>query len=121
MQTRFIIAAALLGLGFAVMALTHPDAQPPAPEQKSDATPGNAAALPVPPVPRGQLLYENHCMACHESVVHIRTRQSARTLAELQERVEHWARYLKLTWSAEDVRDVTGFLDSRYYRFESRP
>jgi hypothetical protein len=71
--------------------------------------------------PRGQLLYENHCMVCHESIVHIRSKQSARSLEDLHARVLHWARYMKLPWSEEEVGDVTRFLESRYYQFESRP
>jgi hypothetical protein len=123
MQTKFVVAAGLLGLGFAVMALTNPAVEPAAVPQDRDVQAGEAAPQRVEPgaQPRGQLLYENHCMACHESVVHIRSRQGARSLSELQAKVDHWARYMKLPWSTEEVVDVTRFLDSRYYRFESRP
>lgn len=123
MHTRFIIAAALLGLGFTVMALTNPGGPPSPTPQGADAEPSPAApqAAIAPPGPRGQQLYENHCLVCHESMVHIRSKQSARSLADLQQRVDHWARYMKLPWSGEEVRDVTRFLDSRYYQFESRP
>jgi mono/diheme cytochrome c family protein len=125
MQTKFIVAAVLLATGFAVMALSNPGVQPPvAPaEEETQADRADAAAQRIDPEarPRGQLLYENHCMVCHESVVHIRSKQSARSLEDLHARVVDWARYMKLPWSEEEVSDVTRFLESRYYKFESRP
>lgn len=125
MQTKFIIAAVLLATGFAVMALSNPGVELPAalPEQETQADRADAAAQRIDPEarPRGQLLYENHCMVCHESVVHIRSKQSARSLEDLHARVVHWARYMKLPWSEEEVSDVTRFLESRYYKFESQP
>lgn len=123
MQTKFIIAAVLLATGFAVMALSNPGVQsPPAtPEQEADGADAAAQRIDPEARPRGQLLYENHCMACHESVVHIRSKQSARSLDDLHARVVHWTRYMKLPWSEEEVGDVTRFLESRYYKFEPQP
>jgi mono/diheme cytochrome c family protein len=69
---------------------------------------------------RGQLLYENHCMACHESIVHIRTQQQVQSLPELQAQVGRWAEYLQLRWSKEEVEDVVDYLDRQYYQFASR-
>ena len=123
MQTKFIVAAVLLATGFAVMALSNPGGEPPVSSPEQEAQADHAAAQRIDPEarPRGQLLYENHCMACHESVVHIRSKQGARSLEDLHARVVHWARYMKLPWSEEEVSDVTRFLESRYYKFESRP
>lgn len=74
-----------------------------------------------PPAPsRGQLLYENHCMVCHESVVHIRSRQQVRSLPALQAQVRRWAAYMQLRWGKEEVEEVAGHLDRQYYKFESR-
>jgi len=122
MRTRIIIAAALLGLGFAVMALTNPDSPPPtvSPEPETQPVATRERVEPVA-LPRGQLLYENHCLSCHESMVHIRSKQTARSLPDLHAKVRQWADYLHLPWGNEEVADVTRFLDSRYYRFESRP
>jgi len=64
---------------------------------------------------RGQLLYENHCMGCHESVVHVRERRSAKTLAELRGEIARWAEELKLEWRADEIDDVRDYLNSRYY------
>jgi hypothetical protein len=76
----------------------------------------------MPPLPpRGQLLYENHCMACHESIVHIRLRQQALSLPKLRARVLHWATYLQLRWGKEEIEDVVGYLNRQYYKFELTP
>ena len=75
-------------------------------------------APPAPP--RGQMLYENHCMSCHESVVHIRGNHRTQSLTELRGRVSHWADYLQLRWSKEEVEEVVTYLNDHYYKFESR-
>jgi hypothetical protein len=118
-----MVYAALLSLGFVLPALASPRTQPVPPAQEMETSPmKEPRQTPVmPPVPpRGQLLYENHCMSCHESVVHIRTRQHAKSLSELQARVQHWAAYLQLRWSKEDVEVVVTHLNRQYYKFESR-
>ena len=123
MHPRFLVATALLVLGFAVMALTNPDGVPVS-ESGSDVTePVNPAprAVVAPPGSRGQQLYENHCMGCHESVVQIRSAPTARSYRDLQHRVAHWASYLKLPWSEEEVADVARYLDAAHYRFETQP
>lgn len=123
MQTKNMVYAALLLLGFVLPAWASPRAQPVPPAQEMETPPGNEPwQKPVmPPVPpRGQLLYENHCMSCHESVIHIRIRQHTKSLQELQAQVLHWAGYLRLRWSKEDVKEVVTHLNSQYYKFESR-
>jgi len=39
---------------------------------------------------RGRLLYENHCRACHESNVHIRQTQAAKSLKAVRTEVVRW-------------------------------
>jgi len=65
---------------------------------------------------RGRLLYENHCQVCHSSVVHVREQRKARTPAELRGWIDRWSRELKLTWTADDAKDVYQYLNNRYYR-----
>lgn len=67
---------------------------------------------------RGRLLYENHCMSCHESVVHIRTQRKAVSPAELRGAIRRWAGELKLTWQDAEVEDVYKHLNNRYYKFQ---
>ncbi|HWR76376.1 MAG TPA: hypothetical protein VN283_04095 [Thiobacillus sp.] len=123
MRTKIIVFAALLSLGFVFPAWASTGPQPVLPAQEMDTPPlmneprQKSVMPPVPP--RGQLLYENHCMSCHESVVHIRARQHAQSLPELWARVLHWATYLQLRWGEEEVEDVVRHLNSQYYKFES--
>jgi mono/diheme cytochrome c family protein len=71
---------------------------------------------------RGQALYENHCSACHDPQSHVagETRHVA-TLADLRARVAAWSVHSGLNWSAEDVNDVTDYLNRRFYQFVETP
>jgi hypothetical protein len=66
------------------------------------------------------MLYENHCMICHESLVHVRSQQQVRSQPQLRAKVLHWADYLQLHWGGEEVEEVVRYLDRQYYQFERR-
>ena len=66
---------------------------------------------------RGRLLYENHCRACHESNVHIRQTQAAKSLKAVRTQVVRWQGVLTLQWSAEDVGDVAEYLNAAWYHY----
>jgi len=66
---------------------------------------------------RGRLLYENHCRACHESNVHIRQTQAAKSLKAVRTEVVRWQGVLTLQWSAEDVGDVAEYLNATWYHY----
>ena len=122
MRTKIIVHAVLLMLGFALPAWASPRVLPP-PSQDQDREPtlDNAPRqkLVMPPVQsRGQMLYENHCTSCHESLVHIRAGQQARSLPQLRARVQGWAGHLHLQWSREEVEDVVTYLNEQYYQFK---
>jgi cytochrome c5 len=68
---------------------------------------------------RGELLYENNCQGCHTSVVHVRETRRAHSLKDLEYWVKRWSGELKLQWSAEEISDVVGYLNRRYYKIES--
>lgn len=120
MRTRIMMYAALLWLGIVNTAWASPGARP-ALERATPLTNDGLQKPVAPPVPlRGQMLYENHCLSCHESIVHIRAKQRTRSLAELHGTVVHWAGYLGLRWGRDEVEDVVNYLDSHYYKFESR-
>jgi hypothetical protein len=111
----------LVGVLPAWGSLPDESTQPPAAVIVSPSTDEPRQELIKSPVPsRGQLLYENHCMACHESIVHIRTRQQVQSLSELQAQVRRWAEYLQLHWGKQEVEDVVDYLDHQYYQFASR-
>ena len=68
---------------------------------------------------RGQLLYENHCTRCHESVVHIRKQRKATSLSELYKWAIKWSKAEKLYWSGDEVRDVVDYLNREYYKLKN--
>lgn len=70
---------------------------------------------------RGQALYENHCMSCHEDGVHTRDSRRATSVAELRKWVATWSFHASLDWSSEEIDDVTDFMDRRYYHFTAQP
>ena len=70
---------------------------------------------------RGQALYEHHCMSCHESWAHTREGRHVRTYSELRLRTEAWSVHSRLGWSAEDINDVTDYLNRTFYQLEQTP
>ena len=121
MRTKSMVFAALLTLDFALPVCASPSTQPAPLPQKMEMQPTNdAPRIPVtmPEASRGQLLYENHCMSCHESVSRIRTLQHVTSLSELHAQVLRWAEYLKLSWDKGDIREVTAHLNNHYYKFQ---
>ena len=113
---------ALLALGLALPARAGklvnappPPAMPDIP-LADDGSPQKPLIVDTPS--RGQLLYENHCMACHESMVHIRSRQKIKSLPALQAEVARWALNANLPWGNTEVEEVARHLDNRYYHFK---
>ena len=66
---------------------------------------------------RGKLLYENHCLDCHESMVHIRDNHKVKSLDDLRAQVIRWAQDQKLEWGEVEISDVVDYLDERYYHY----
>ncbi len=64
---------------------------------------------------RGEGLYLNHCLSCHESTAHIRENRRAKTLAEVRRWVARWSVQLELGWGLNEVDDVTAYLIRTYY------
>jgi cytochrome c len=82
---------------------------------------GQAAPLPAEAVDRGQALYENHCVTCHDATVHTRDSRRVQNRGDLQLYVSTWSYHAQLGWSREEIIDVTDYLDRSYYRFTERP
>jgi len=123
MRTKIIVYAALLSLGFVIPAWAAPRTLPASPAQEKEAPLMSELRQErvTPPVPsRGQMLYENHCMSCHDSVVHIRGNRRTRSQAELRGQVLYWANALHLHWGKEEVEEVATHLNAHYYKFEFR-
>lgn len=68
--------------------------------------------------PRGQLLYETHCIACHGKSVHSRNPRKADSVGKINYWVTRWSSELKLNWSSSDIDEVTNYLNSKYYKFK---
>jgi mono/diheme cytochrome c family protein len=123
MRTRIIVHAALLSLGLALPAWASPRIlpPPPAPDMEMPLKNESRQKPVMPPAPpRGQMLYENHCMSCHESLVHIRGNHRAHSPEDIRGWVSHWATYLHLRWGQEEVEEVVKHLNDQYYKFEPR-
>ncbi len=69
---------------------------------------------------RGKLLYENHCLECHESQVHIRERRDVSSIADVVFQINRWQQELRLNWELEEMNDVLRYLDAEFYRFKER-
>ena len=70
---------------------------------------------------RGSMLYENHCMGCHESMVHMRAQREVRSLNDLRRQMRRWVTELQLDWTREELEDVEAYLDGRFYGFLPAP
>jgi cytochrome c5 len=118
--TRIVLLAILPAAVFAAAALGAPNESPKPAVQLPDLDIKpkiQPAPAPEMQLPRGQLLYENHCGSCHTSQLHIQKNRRAKSAAEVRKWVTRWARELKLQWSAEEIEDVVHYLDGRYYKF----
>ena len=71
----------------------------------------------MPDPARGELLYTNHCGACHNSYVHWRDKRLARNWKLLLAEVRRWQNYSGLGWSNDDVMAVASYLNTLYYHY----
>lgn len=65
---------------------------------------------------RGRMLYEHHCIACHNTQMHWRDRKLATDWPSLKALVRRWQAAAQLNWSEDDIDDVTRFLNDAIYR-----
>ncbi len=70
---------------------------------------------------RGKVLYETRCSACHASSVHQRSARKAKSFDGLRTQVLRWCAQAGGSWSAEEIDDLTLYLNQRYYRFPCPP
>ena len=70
---------------------------------------------------RGEMLYQNHCVACHTTQVHWRDQRLAKDWASLRMQVRRWERNAGLTWDEEDIEAVSDYLNRLYYQFPDPP
>lgn len=84
------------------------------------ALPLFAQAPAQPAASRGQLLYETHCVACHDAQIHWRDRKLATDWASLAHQVRRWQANAGLDWNREETDAVVHYLNQRFYRFPDR-
>jgi len=72
----------------------------------------------TPKTSYGQLLYEHHCLRCHESNIHIREGKKARNVANVKAWVIKWQDHEKLNWDRDAINAVTNYIVKQYYKFE---
>lgn len=68
---------------------------------------------------RGELLYETHCLACHNTEVHWRDKENAKTWDGLHAEVTRWQKFSGLSWNDKDIEAVTRYLNMLYYHFHA--
>ena len=76
-----------------------------------------ALAAPASAQSRGELLYTTHCIACHSTQMHWRDKRVATDWDSLKEQVRLWQGRNQLSWSEDDIVEVTRYLNQRIYRF----
>jgi hypothetical protein len=76
-----------------------------------------AQSLPSPPPSRGELLYANHCIACHTAQIHWRDKRQVTDWASLKAQVQRWQHLARLGWTETDIVDVARHLNATVYHF----
>ena len=71
------------------------------------------------PASRGQLLYDTHCVACHNEQVHWRDRKQATDWPTLLAEVRRWQVAGRLPWSDADIEQVARHLNETIYRYDA--
>ncbi len=117
----FIYFVTVYQPAIAVIGVTVDESVRPVPydngyEQSGTAVPDSEAKV-LSEVTRGQMLYENHCTSCHESMVYIRTKRKAKNYKEVGNWVNQRADWLNLDWSVVEKQEVMQYLNERYYKY----
>jgi mono/diheme cytochrome c family protein len=70
---------------------------------------------------RGEMLYETHCIGCHNEQVHWRDNRAATDWRSLKAQVLRWQSATGLAWRDAEVLDVAKYLNERIYHFDLTP
>lgn len=81
----------------------------------------SADELPTHEATRGELLYETHCVACHNAQVHWRDKELAKDWGSIKAEVSRWQTFSGLRWSDADVEAVARYLNTLYYHYLTPP
>jgi mono/diheme cytochrome c family protein len=72
---------------------------------------------PSPSPSRGELLYNNNCVACHNEKMHWRGNKLVNDWDSLEAQVRRWQQASSLGWRDEDIMEVARYLNGRFYGF----
>lgn len=67
---------------------------------------------------RGRLLYENHCVACHQSTVHVREKRAVKKFADIEKYARRFAKLAGVEWSDDELIMVVNYLNRTFYKFK---
>jgi mono/diheme cytochrome c family protein len=76
-----------------------------------------AQAAPGTAVTRGQLLYDTHCIACHDAQVHWRDNKLATDWNSLKEQVRRWQIRAGQGWTDAEIVEVARYLNNAFYQY----
>ena len=71
----------------------------------------------VPATSRGALLYDTHCVGCHDKQVHWRDGKLAKDWTSLKAQVRRWQANAGLRWPEAVIDEVVRYLNTTIYRF----
>jgi mono/diheme cytochrome c family protein len=66
---------------------------------------------------RGAMLYENHCIQCHNQQLHWREKKTVTNWESLIDQVDRWQHTSGLEWSKNDIKEVANYLNSKFYTY----
>lgn len=70
---------------------------------------------------RGQVLYELHCIGCHSSQMHWRSKRAVTDWPSLKAQVRLWQANVQLNWSDDDIDAVARHLNATIYHVRQPP
>ena len=82
---------------------------------------GLSAAQAAADAERGRILYETRCSACHAMSVHNRDARKATSFDGVRAQVLRWSAEAGGSWTADEIDDLTLYLNQRYYHFPCPP
>lgn len=67
--------------------------------------------------PRGKLLYNLHCISCHNEQIHWQKNKKVSDWPSLVAQVKLWQNISGLKWEASDIDSVARHLNNLYYHY----
>lgn len=76
-----------------------------------------AASSSAADIDNGAALHSESCTRCHDSTIYSREDKKVQGLTQLGTQVRFCKDNLGVTWFDDEVDDVIGFLNNKYYHF----